>query len=46
MQEGDVPMTWSDTLLLENLTGYRPNTDFVIGVQNFVKWYRKYYWVE
>lgn len=43
MQAGDVPATWADTSLLENLTGYKPNTDLVTGVQNFITWYRKYY---
>ena len=43
MQAGDVPATWADTSLLEQLTGYKPNTDLVKGVQTFVTWYRAYY---
>lgn len=43
MQAGDVPATWSDTSLLEELTGYKPRTDLVTGVQNFVTWYRAFY---
>ena len=43
MQAGDVPVTWADLSLLEGLTGYKPNTDFHEGVQNFVSWYRTYY---
>ena len=43
MQAGDVPATWADTSLLEELTGYKPNTDLMTGVQNFVSWYRHYY---
>ena len=43
MQAGDVPATWADTSLLENLTNYHPNTDLSSGVQNFVTWYREYY---
>ena len=43
MQAGDVPATWADTTLLHELTSYKPNTDLVKGVQNFVSWYRKYY---
>jgi UDP-glucuronate 4-epimerase len=43
MQAGDVPATWADTSLLEKLTGYKPNTDLVIGVRNFVTWYRTFY---
>jgi UDP-glucuronate 4-epimerase len=43
MQAGDVPATWADTSLLEELTGYKPSTDLLTGVQNFVSWYRHYY---
>ena len=43
MQAGDVPATWADTSLLEELTGYKPNTDIPTGVQEFVAWYREYY---
>ncbi len=43
MQAGDVPATWADTSLLEKLTGFKPNTDLLQGVQIFVDWYRKYY---
>ena len=43
MQAGDVPATWADTSLLEQLTGYKPNTSLVTGVQNFVSWYRTYF---
>ena len=43
MQAGDVPATWADTTLLEELTGYKPNTDLSFGVRKFVSWYREYY---
>ena len=43
MQAGDVPATWADTTLLEELTGYKPKTDLQTGVQKFVAWYREYY---
>lgn len=43
MQQGDVPATWADTSLLEELTGYQPNTDVLEGVQELVNWYRKYH---
>ena len=43
MQAGDVPATWADTSLLEELTGYRPTTHFEDGVKSFVSWYRDYY---
>ena len=43
MQKGDVMSTWADTSVLQNLTGYHPNTKVRDGVKNFVNWYRKYY---
>lgn len=45
MQKGDVPATWADATLLENLTGYRPQTDVREGIRQFVAWYRDYYGV-
>lgn len=46
MQAGDVPATWADTSLLEALTNYKPTTDVLTGVQNFVSWYMKYYEID
>jgi UDP-glucuronate 4-epimerase len=43
MQKGDVQATWADTRLLQDLTGYCPNTDFREGISKFVTWYRDYY---
>lgn len=43
MQQGDVPATWADASLLQQLTGYRPETPFREGVAKFVAWYRSYY---
>lgn len=43
MQTGDVPKSWADTTLLQHLTGYKPQTDFRVGVACFVQWYREYY---
>ena len=43
MQTGDVPATWADASLLQNLTGYRPETPVREGVARFVAWYRDYY---
>ena len=43
MQAGDVSATWADTFLLQQLTGYKPKTDLILGVKNFVEWYREYY---
>ena len=43
MQKGDVPATWADATLLQQLTGYRPQTDFRDGIARFVAWFREYY---
>jgi UDP-glucuronate 4-epimerase len=43
MQPGDVPATWADATLLQNLTGYRPQTDIREGIGRFVAWFRDYY---
>ncbi|MAC82473.1 MAG: UDP-glucuronate 5-epimerase [Rhodobacteraceae bacterium] len=43
MQKGDVPATWADATLLQNLTGYRPRTDIRDGIAQFVAWFLDYY---
>jgi len=43
MQTGDVPATWADAGILQQLTGYKPHTPFREGVADFVRWYREYY---
>ncbi len=43
MQPGDVPATWADATLLQNLTGYKPQTSVSEGVKRFVAWYKAYY---
>ena len=43
MQAGDVPATWADASLLQELTGYSPKTSVKDGVKNFVDWYRDFY---
>ena len=43
MQAGDVPATWADASLLQNLTGYKPETNIRDGVKKFVAWYKDYY---
>lgn len=43
MQKGDVPATWADATLLQELTGYRPRTEFKVGIAQFVAWFRDYY---
>ena len=42
MQPGDVPATWADTALLNQLAGDRRFTPLAEGIQNFVDWYRAY----
>ena len=43
MQTGDVPATWANANLLNMLTGYKPKTDFRVGINKFVIWFRDYY---
>jgi UDP-glucuronate 4-epimerase len=43
MQQGDVPATWADASLLQDLTGYRPHMHYSEGVQRFVAWFRDYF---
>lgn len=43
MQPGDVPATWANTSLLEQLTHRLPQTQIQEGVRCFVNWYRSYY---
>ena len=43
IQAGDVPATWADASLLDQLTGGRPATAVADGVKEFVSWYRDYY---
>jgi UDP-glucuronate 4-epimerase len=43
MQPGDVSATWADATLLQQLTGYSPQTDVRDGIARFVDWYRDYY---
>ncbi|GGB49988.1 UDP-glucuronate 5-epimerase [Roseibium aquae] len=45
IQPGDVPATWADTALLQELTGFKPRTRVEEGVARFVAWYRDYYQV-
>ena len=41
IQLGDVPETHADARVLENYTGFKPNTSVEQGVANFVKWYNQ-----
>ena len=42
MQPGDVPSTQANTELIYSLTGFKPSTDYRVGVQKFVDWYLSY----
>lgn len=42
MQAGDVPRTWANTEALEKL-GYKSTTNIEKGVEEFVKWFNKFY---
>ena len=43
MQPGDICSTAANTDLLESWVGFKPSTPIEIGVENFAKWYLKYY---
>jgi len=43
MQPGDVPATWADTGLLQDLIGPQQATPLAQGMQRSVDWYRAYY---
>ena len=46
MQKGDVKLTFSDTKLLKNLTGFQPKTSYKLGIRRFIDWYKGYYELE
>lgn len=43
MQPGDVPVTYADTIPLEQDFGFKPNTSLREGLRRFAEWYAKYY---
>tara|TARA_B100000963_G_C22638223_1_gene678798 strand:+ start:2047 stop:3066 length:1020 start_codon:yes stop_codon:yes gene_type:complete len=43
LQPGDVPETFADTNLLQNLTGFKPKIGIKEGIENFTSWYLDYY---
>ena len=43
MQPGDVPVTYADTLPLEEDFGFRPSTPLREGLRSFSRWYADYY---
>lgn len=42
MQPGDVPVTYADTIPLENDFGFKPSTPLREGLREFAEWYMKY----
>ena len=43
IQDGDVTITSADTSKLNQWTGFKPNTSIDYGINEFVKWYKKFY---
>ena len=43
LQAGNVPATYADVNDLIKDTGFKPSTSIAEGINNFVKWYKKYY---
>lgn len=43
IQPGDVPRTASDTSLLSEWIGFKPQTSVKVGVSRFVNWYKSFY---
>lgn len=43
MQAGDVPVTYADTMPLEQDFGFKPNTSLREGLRRFAKWYYEFY---
>jgi len=42
MQPGDVPVTYADTMPLEQDFGYKPDTSLRTGLRKFAEWYKGY----
>ena len=43
MQPGDVPITYADSMGLEQDYGFCPSVTIRVGLQNFARWYKKYH---
>jgi len=43
LQKGDVLATFSNTDLLEQITGFRPTTNIKDGIHQFIEWYKEYF---
>ena len=42
MQQGDVENTFANTIAIEKITGYKPNTSIELGVKKFISWFKEY----
>ena len=42
-QPGDVPITYADTSKLNSEVNYTPKTDIILGIKNFINWYKIYH---
>ena len=43
IQKGDVLETFADSSLLNEIINKSPQTNFIEGIDKFIRWYRKYY---
>lgn len=43
MQQGDVPITYADTSVLERDFGFKPSTPLREGLRRFAEWYKEFY---
>lgn len=43
MQPGDVPVTYVDTIALEEDFGFKPQTSLRTGLRKFAEWYKEFY---
>ena len=43
MQPGDVISTYADISSIKEEINYTPKTNLKKGIENFIKWYKKYY---
>ena len=41
-QQGDVPRTWADISVTQDVYGYNPSTTVEEGIAQFVKWFKTY----
>ncbi|MEX0780235.1 MAG: NAD-dependent epimerase [Balneolales bacterium] len=46
LQEGDVPGSWADVEDLKQAVAFNPDTPVEQGIDEFVKWYQKYYMMQ